>query len=57
MQEYDFLLESTISQMNENKISKNNLRIDQPTVFMTIPDTNLNIWNIIYDNGILKSKL
>jgi len=55
MQEYDFLLESTISQMNENKISKNNLRIDQPTVFMTIPDTNLNIWNIIYDNGILKS--
>ena len=55
MQEYDFLLESALSQMNENKISKNNLRIDQPTVFMTMPDTNLNIWNIIYDNGILKS--
>ncbi len=51
-----FLNEITLSKMNENRISKNNtLRVDQPTVFLVIPDTNINIWNVIYNSGIIQT--
>jgi hypothetical protein len=50
-----FLLEMAISNFTEHKLSKTNLIIDQPTIFMAIPDTNVNIWNVIYDVGMLKS--
>ena len=55
MQDSNFLYETTISKMNERKISRSNLRIDQPTVIMIVPDTNINLWNVIYNMGVLKS--
>jgi len=51
-----FLTEIALSKMNEYKISKNNtLRVDQPTVFLIIPDTNINIWSTIYGSGLIQT--
>src|SRR6056297_3918093 len=49
------LFEISMSQLNEKKISKNMLRIEKPTVFLTIPDTNIKSWNHIHNTGLFLS--
>src|SRR6056297_2826005 len=46
------LFEISLSELNEKKISRKILRVDKPTVFITIPDTNIKIWNSIYQSGL-----
>jgi len=37
------IFEMSLSELNEKKISRKLLRVEKPTVFITIPDTNLKI--------------
>jgi len=48
----DILLEMVMSQLNERMISRTILRIEKPTVFITLPDSNVKIWDSIYDSGL-----
>ena len=49
------LTEINISGLRPAILSTNAMRIDRPTVFITFPDTNVKIWNEIYNTGILLS--
>jgi len=46
------IFEMSLSELNEKKISRKLLRVEKPTVFITIPDTNLKIWESIYQSGL-----
>jgi len=49
------LFELSMSQMSEKKISKHMLRIEKPTVFLTVPDTNIKVWDHIHNAGLFLS--
>jgi DNA-directed RNA polymerase beta subunit len=55
IEEDQILTEISISGLRPATVSRNAMRIDRPTVFITFPDTNLNIWNVIYQTGMLLS--
>lgn len=48
----EMLLEMTMSQLNERLISRTILRVEKPTVFITLPDSNVKIWDSIYSSGL-----
>ncbi len=51
----EILTEINISGLRPTTMSKNAMRVDRPTLFITFPDTNLKIWNEIYQTGFLLS--
>ena len=44
-----------ISNMTKSRISSSKLMIDQPTIFLTFPDTNIKIWDLLYDTNFVLS--
>lgn len=51
----EYLFEIAMSQLTERRISRTVLRIEKPTVFLTIPDTNVKSWEHFHDAGIFLS--
>jgi hypothetical protein len=44
-----------ISNMTSNKISSSKMIVDEPTIFLVFPDTNLHIWDAIYKTNFISS--
>jgi hypothetical protein len=54
--QYDeILIEIALSNLGPYKISTNKLRVDKKTVFLIVPDINLDIYSSLYDTGLLLS--
>ena len=44
-----------ISNMTKSRISSSKLMIDQPTIFLVFPDTNIKIWDLLYQTNFVLS--
>lgn len=55
MNDFIELLEANISTLSPMTISKAKMRVDRPTVFITIPDTNVKLYSSIQSSGLLLS--
>lgn len=51
----EILTEINMSRLRPTQISKNKMRVDRPTLFLTVPDTNINIYDGIKSSGFLLS--
>ena len=47
------LQELNLSSLRPTTLVKGTLRIDKQAIFIVVPDTNLKIWNEIYNTGLL----
>ena len=42
-----------LSNLVPTRIVSNRIIVDQPTIFLTIPDTNIKVWDQIYSTNFL----